>query len=115
MDEGEYPNSLEALRMRVDPVVLEDPYQEGSLLRYERKEDGFLLYSRYLDDGGSSLSGDILLGEWVAKEGQQRNRENSDLVVRFPRRPIPFQVEKPLTHAEWSIEIDEEMRKSESK
>lgn len=114
LDEGEYPSSLEALQMRVDPVVLEDLYQEGSLLRYERREDGFLLYSRYLDgvdDGGSSLTGEILFGEWMAEYSPDRLHRSSDLVVRFPHRPIPFPVEKPQTHAEleakWNAEIDE--------
>lgn len=99
-EHGAYPDSLTEIEDRIDPALLEDLFQTGSPLCYERREDGFLLYSRWTggtDDGGDSLGGEICDGEWVGDAGESKWDEVADLVVRFPRRPRPFVLQQPQT------------------
>lgn len=88
---GDYPDSLDALADQLDPHSLADPYSTGPL-RYERRRPGFLLYSLFLDridDGGNSLYGEIVNGEWLPT-GIPSTYPNGDMVVRFPQPKKAF-------------------------
>ena len=55
VEEGDYPESLEELATEGDVTLFKDPFT-GSQLNYERREEGFLVYSLGADgedDGGS--------------------------------------------------------------
>ena len=82
-----YPETLAALV----PVCLDslptDLYS-GKPFLYERRQDGYLLYSVFMngaDDNGTDLSGEIVDGEWVIPSEPSFNHELTDLVVRLPR------------------------------
>lgn len=83
---GDYPDSLAALQSRLDPALLKDPYAAGRL-RYEKRPPGFLLYSigrNRLDDGGLSLDGKIVGGEWITAQPIE-DYQKGDQIIRFPR------------------------------
>lgn len=82
---GDYPDSLDALADQIDAQRLVDPYSSGRL-HYERRSPGFVLYSNFLDridDGGTSIYGDIAGGEWLSEPGSA-TYPNGDFVFRFP-------------------------------
>ncbi|TWT38409.1 hypothetical protein [Blastopirellula retiformator] len=101
--EGEYPQQLTELIELSDAALLNDPYAAGQQLRYERRGEGYLLYSRYengIDDGGTSINSKVLGGEW-AKEGEYNHDFRAvDLVFRFPIPPLVLAKPKSLEDEE---------------
>jgi hypothetical protein len=90
---GAYPQSLHELTPDVIQSLPVDPYSRtGESFHYERRDEGFLLYSVYLngvDDDGTDAGGWIVKGERVDKPidvGIDGDRE--DLVVRSPLPPF---------------------------
>lgn len=110
-EQGEYPDTLDALVPDILAVMPLDVYS-GQPFLYERKPDGgYLLYSVFengKDDGASDLGGDIVRGEWKTEEqeqdGTQEDRvdyNESDMVIRVP---VPsFQL------PEWPQDSDESL------
>ncbi|PQO44990.1 hypothetical protein C5Y93_15765 [Blastopirellula marina] len=100
---GAYPAALDDLADVIEPELTQDLYYSGQPLVYQRRDLGFLLYSVYLgstDNGGDSLTLDVIDGEWVAgNETGPFIEENLDLVVRYPM-PNGLKLEKPLTKQE---------------
>lgn len=112
---GEYPAQLLLLHQYLDPQLLEDPCCVGQSLRYERRGDGFLLYSRFMngvDDGGNSADLRILNGEW-AKEGEYAYDHRSvDVVLRFPMPSLVLT--KPISATEEEAEYERQMELEEA-
>jgi len=83
---GPYPESLDALVPDVVAVVPTDPFA-GAPLRYERRGDGYLLYSvgtNGIDDGGTN--GEVVKGEWLPPGDEAAAAATpADLVVRVPQ------------------------------
>ncbi|MCC9606795.1 hypothetical protein LOC68_16070 [Blastopirellula sp. JC732] len=107
LEGGEYPDSLSQLSGQLDVRLLIDPYAAGRQFRYERRDKGYLLLSVFeneLDDGGDSISGEILNGEWVGEDEERSNWPDVDLVLRFPMPPLVLT--KPKTRAEVEAEFD---------
>ncbi|UUO06823.1 hypothetical protein M4951_00580 [Blastopirellula sp. J2-11] len=97
-----YPESLAALTDRIDPALLNDPYSTGQF-RYERREPGYLLYSLFLDridDGGSSLDGMTVAGDWISGDPIILYPQG-DWVIRFPQPQNTF-----LDPPPWKVEAD---------
>ncbi len=91
-DEGEYPETLDAL---VPELLNELPVDlfSGEGLKYERRGDGYLLYSvgrDGIDHGGHDESGQVVAGEWVADplDAEEPSIDESDLVIRVPVPPL---------------------------
>jgi hypothetical protein len=81
----EYPYTLYDLKP-VQDLLPFDSYSDEPL-RYIRKDDGYLLYSTYVngkDDGGTNYDGRIVAGEWIKGERKDVDRNESDLVFRVP-------------------------------
>ena len=84
-----YPDSLEELS--VDRSLITDPFSDD-LLKYRRIDDGFVLYSIYLNrrddggDGGDAMVGQIVDGQWDIKPLDIEIGE--DLVVLIPIAPF---------------------------
>ncbi len=90
-EHGVYPATL----VEVSPVIIKtiplDVYSGQSFI-YRRDADmhGYVLYSAYLngrDDGGTSIDGDVVKGEWV-DEPNPPGDDQSDLVIRLPIPPL---------------------------
>lgn len=81
-----YPDSLDALVPDVVAAVPSDPLAAAPL-RYERRGDGYLLYSvgtDGVDDGGTN--GEVVQGEWRQPDDEAAEGATlADLVVRMPR------------------------------
>jgi hypothetical protein len=81
-----YPDRLDELVPAVVAELPSDPCS-GQPFRYERRGDGYLLYSlgtNGVDDGGTS--GEVRKGEWVGPGEEDLGDELlADLVVRMPR------------------------------
>ena len=86
-EQGEYPETLAELVPGIVAVLPVDLYS-GKPFLYERKpDDGYLLYSVFengTDDGANGYYGEIMGGEWLAKENEEFDYENSDMVIRVP-------------------------------
>jgi hypothetical protein len=84
--EAKYPERLETLVPRfIDRIPL-DPFTGGPF-HYERRGDGYLLYSvgqDCRDDGGTDMTQPLIRGEWAADESFIGKAEGTDLVVRLP-------------------------------
>jgi hypothetical protein len=83
---GEYPESLTALTVDVLKEIPLDRYS-GKPLRYERREDGYLLYSvgaNAKDDGATSSISGTKSGEHVPEGEEVDSEAGDDLVVRVP-------------------------------
>ncbi len=88
-EQGEYPERLEQLV----PGVLDAPpldLYSGKPFLYERRGEGYLLYSVYEDgedNGGNSMDGDIVAGEYIEEsdaEAAWNDGRGIDLVIRVP-------------------------------
>lgn len=83
---GPYPERLDALVPDVVAVVPTDPFA-GAPLRYERRGDGYLLYSvgtNGIDDGGTN--GEVVKGEWLPPGDEAAAAATpADIVVRVPQ------------------------------
>jgi hypothetical protein len=94
---GAYPKSLDKLTPGIIAKVPLDPYSMAPL-RYERRGDGYLLYSVFqngIDNGGLDVIGEISGGEWLpADQTVPSSNDVSDLVVRMPRPPRKAPVSK---------------------
>ncbi len=97
-EQGAYPEQLAELVPGVLPKLPVDLYSghlhlDRSFL-YERKDDGgFLLYSVFengIDDGGDSMSGEVVDGEWVGEPPEDSDYSKSDLVIRVPVPGLEF-------------------------
>ena len=94
-EHGDYPAALDDLtRTGVLSKLPDDPFTTAPF-RYERRDNGYLLYSLYenrRDDGGSDVSRRIVAGEWVVEE-TGTSPSASDLVIRLPlpQFDVPFQ------------------------
>jgi hypothetical protein len=89
-EHSHYPNELAALSPAILKEIPSDLYT-AKPLRYKPVGDGYLLYSLFeneADDGGTDVDGEIRDGEWQA-DGQEVDREKSDLVIRIPVAPRP--------------------------
>lgn len=96
-DHGDYPATLiELTETRVVKELPNDPFTSATF-RYERRADGYLLYSLFAnrkDDGGTDLTHPIVNGDWTRDETASRpGMDASDLVIRLPLPPLelPFQ------------------------
>jgi len=92
-EQGAYPEQLTELVPAVLPKLPVDLYSGKSFL-YERKDDGgYLLYSVFengIDDGGDSMSGEIIDGEWVGEQPEGFDYSESDIVIRVPVPAFEF-------------------------
>ena len=92
-EQGAYPEQLAELVPGVLSKLPVDLYSEKSFL-YERKDDGgFLLYSVFengIDDGGDSMSGEVVDGEWVKVPSEDFDYSEGDLVIRVPVPGLEF-------------------------
>ncbi len=80
-----YPDSLEGLVPEVVATVPEDPCS-GKPFRYERRGDGYLLYSvgpDGADDGGTN--DELVRGEWRSDDDDADTVKSRDIAVRMPR------------------------------
>ena len=92
-EHGNYPDSLDALVPTWFPAVPIDIYSDKPFL-YARKGNGYLLYSVFengIDDGGTDISGDIVVGEWrTTAEKTRVDFQKADVVLRLPRPGFPL-------------------------
>jgi len=99
---GEYPTSLDELVPAALADIPLDPYTKRPLI-YERRGEGYLLYSVFengVDDGGASIDGAIIDGEWLPPEDVSGAPE-CDLVIRLPMPPWePLDAERTNDSAE---------------
>ncbi|MCC9609609.1 hypothetical protein LOC68_04360 [Blastopirellula sp. JC732] len=100
----EYPKSLDRLAELLDLDLTIDLYLPTERLIYERRDPGFLLYSRYVDgtdNGGDSITQRIEDGEWLKDQLIETLMAEDllDLVVRYPI-PNWLDLEKPRTRRE---------------
>ncbi len=99
-EQGEYPETLDPLVPGVLNKVPDDLYS-GKPFIYRRMPDGgYLLYSVYengIDDGGTSVGGKIVKGEWVAEESEEFDYEKTDLVIRVPLPKFELPAKPPLS------------------
>jgi hypothetical protein len=87
---GEYPEALDDLSPDYVESLPVDTYS-GKPFLYERRDDGYLLYSVFengVNDGGTDFGGRIILGEWTTSERRGPDYANTDLVIRVPRPPL---------------------------
>lgn len=87
---GEYPESLPALTDLLDKAKLQDPFSDGPY-QYQRRGDGYLLYSLFLDredDGGDDPSLNIYGGEYV--ESGPLGYAEGDVTALLPLAPSKF-------------------------
>ncbi|MEO1238029.1 MAG: hypothetical protein AAFX76_14700, partial [Planctomycetota bacterium] len=87
-----YPVSLEELVPDVLETVPIDLYS-GKPLLYERRGEGYLLYSVFEDgdpNGGNSQDGEVVDGEWLKTPAEDawNSDRGVDLVIRVPRPPF---------------------------
>jgi hypothetical protein len=89
-EHGDYPAALDDLtRTGVLSKLPDDPFTAAPF-QYERRGNGYLLYSLYenrRDDGGLDVSRPIVAGEWVAEE-TGASPSASDLAIRLPLPPL---------------------------
>ena len=92
-EQGAYPEQLVDLVPGVLAKLPVDLYSGKSFL-YERKDDGgYLLYSVFnngIDDGGDSMSGEVIDGEWVGEQPEGFEYAESDVVIRVPVPAFEF-------------------------
>ncbi len=86
-DPGEacYPDRLDELVPRFLKSLPLDPFT-GDPFVYERRGEGFLLYSldEYgVDEGGTTSDGSIVRGEWIEESSRERPYR-FDIVIRLP-------------------------------
>ncbi|REJ70643.1 MAG: hypothetical protein DWQ31_00400 [Planctomycetota bacterium] len=91
-DEGEYPETLDALVPELLDELPGDLFS-GEGLKYQRRGAGYLLYSvgrDGIDHGGHDESGQVVAGEWVADplDAEEPSIDESDLVIRVPVPPL---------------------------
>jgi hypothetical protein len=86
---GEYPQELDELTPAIFATVPIDPCDGAKSLIYERRDDGYVLYSVFqngVDDGGRDFSGAIDQGEWLPEDQRlDADMDHSDFVIRMPR------------------------------
>lgn len=89
IETGRYPDTLEALTPTPLKVLPLDPFTNKPFC-YERRGDGFVLYSvgiNCLDDRGSDAAGDFVNGDYAPIDwtGERPKPDGpDDLVVRLP-------------------------------
>lgn len=94
--QGHYPAQLTEIANDANRLLLTDPYG-AEPLRYERTDDGFLLYSRFLngvDDGGLQSDGSIIGGRYQDRSQRRfayEAADDCDLAVLIPRPPFRLQ------------------------
>lgn len=84
-----YPASLDALTPGLLETIPPDPFS-GKPLVYERRGDGYLLYSvgeDGIDNGGSNADGTVVTGEWTTAPVDNEPVE-FDIVIRVPVPPL---------------------------
>jgi len=95
-EQGAYPASLEEMMPSLIDAVPIDPYSPArDVFRYEKRGEGFLLYSVYrngIDDGGTDDTGAIVRGERTSGAKASPTGEHEDLVMRMPTQPF----ERPM-------------------
>jgi hypothetical protein len=93
---GHYPSSLKELAPAILPTAPLDPYS-GQPFVYERRGDGYLLYSVFengVDDRGSDVEEPIIAGEWVEPDSFTQPLPNeADLVIRLPLSPANWRAQ----------------------
>jgi len=84
---GKYPDSIVDLIPDIMKEESGDIYS-NELLAYERRGDGYCLYSNYwdgIDNQGTDLSKPIVNGEWTSPSGWKEPKAiDGDLVIRLP-------------------------------
>ena len=92
IQEGAYPGALnDLIDVNIVRALPDDPYTDQPFV-YQRRGDGYLLYSLYensVDDGGNDAEQPIVGGEWIDDiDFRQPDRNASDLVIRLPLPPL---------------------------
>lgn len=90
---GEHGTFPKALGQLVPDLLDAVPFDRftGDPLRYERRGNGYLLYSvgaDGTDDGGNNSEGTIVDGEWTMKSGYRETGNPYDIVIRVPMAPL---------------------------
>lgn len=94
IDHGEYPQELTALTPDILGELPLDPFAKGATFIYERRGDGYLLYSVFIngeDDGGTTFNGGIVDGEHVSEDKREKfDQSAADQVIRLPLPNVPW-------------------------
>jgi hypothetical protein len=92
--DGRYPDNLDDLVPDFLELLPADPFT-GKPPVYERRGDGYLLYSlgpNAVDDSGTDYDAPIVRGEWSDGPMPKRSLDDCDFVIRVPK-PVPRALE----------------------
>lgn len=96
LDHDAYPATLTELTATgILKELPNDPFTSAPF-RYERRADGYLLYSLFSnrkDDSGTDTTHPIDGGDWTRDDGTPRDIGHSDLVIRLPLPPLELPIQ----------------------